>query len=444
MRGTLMKLNWLALPVLCALFALPGRVLASPDIQHWKTANGARVYFVQAPELPIIDIRVVFDAGSARAPARPGLADMTSSLLNEGAAGLDAQAIASRFESLGAQYGAEAERDMAIVSLRSLTDREFLPPALEMFNKTLTAPDFPKEALERLRQRMLVGLKFQRQSPDEILNKVFYKSVFGDHPYAAPPDGDENSLKSITRDHVLEFYKRYYVARNAVIAIVGAVDRKQAEAIARQITAGLAKGKAAPSLSEPKQLKSFRKVRIDHPSTQTHILMGQPGLRRGDKDYFALYAGNHVLGGSGLVSRLSQEIREKRGLSYSVYSYFLPMRVNGPFILGLQTETSQTDEALALLGTTLMRFLEEGPTQAELTASKKNITGGFPLRIDSNKKIVEYLAMIGFYELPLDYLETFTAKINAVTVDDIRKAFRRRVHPDKMVTVIVGSKATGS
>jgi zinc protease len=440
---TLMKLKWLALPVLCALFALPGRSLASPDIQHWKTAGGARVYFVHAAELPIIDIRVLFDAGSARAPERPGLAGMTNALLNEGAGGLDAQAIATRFESLGAQYSAEAERDMAVVSLRSLTDREFLQPALEMLNKTLTAPDFPKDALERLRQRMLVGLKFQRQSPGEIVKKVFYKSAFGDHPYAAHPDGDESSLKSITRSHVLDFYQRYYVARNAVIAIVGNVDRKQAEAIAMQITAGLAKGKAAQPLPNPQQLKSFRKVRIDHPSTQSHILMGQPGLRRGDKDYFALYVGNHILGGSGLVSRLSQEIREKRGLSYSVYSYFLPMRVNGPYMLGLQTETSQVDEALELLGTTLVRFLDKGPTQAELTASKKNITGGFPLRIDSNRKIVEYLAMIGFYELPLDYLDTFTAKINAVTIDDIRKAFRRRVHPGKMVTVIVGSKATG-
>jgi len=177
---------------------------------------------------------------------------------------------------------------------------------------------------------------------------------------------------------------------------------------------------------------------IEHPSSQTHILIGQPGMRRDDPDYFALYVGNYVLGGGGLVSRLNAEVREKRGLSYSVYSYFLPMAQQGPFQMGLQTRNDQADEALKVLRATLAQYVTEGPTAAELEAAKKNITGGQALRIDSNRKILEYLAVIGFYDLPLDYLETFNAKVEALTLDRIHDAFERRLQPERMLTVRVG------
>ena len=169
--------------------------------------------------------------------------------------------------------------------------------------------------------------------------------------------------------------------------------------------------------------------------------MGQPGVNRHDPDYFALYVGNHILGGSGLVSQLSNEIREKRGLSYSVYSYFRPMRELGPYQFGLQTRNDQAKEALDVMQQTLNDFIKHGPTEAELTAAKQNITGGFALRVDSNSKIADYTAMIGFYGLPLDYLETFNANVNLITAQQIKDAFSRRVHPDKMVTVLVGGQA---
>ena len=165
-------------------------------------------------------------------------------------------------------------------------------------------------------------------------------------------------------------------------------------------------------------------------------------MKRGDPDYFALYVGNHVLGGSGLVSRISDEIREKRGLAYSAYSYFFPMHVAGPFMMGLQTRTEKTSEAIALLQKTLRKYIDEGPTAEELKASKQNITGGFPLRLDSNAKIIGNLAVIGFYGLPLDYLDTFNRHVEAVSVKDIRDAFRRRIDPDDLVTVTVGSGTT--
>jgi zinc protease len=179
-------------------------------------------------------------------------------------------------------------------------------------------------------------------------------------------------------------------------------------------------------------------TQIDFPSSQTHLYAGQPGMSRGDPDYFPLYVGNHILGGSGLVSILMHEVREKRGLSYSVYSYFAPMAERGPMILGLQTKNTQADEARGVLLDTLQRFVDQGPTDDELEAAVKNITGGFPLRIASNSNIVQYLAMIGFYDLPLDYLDQFTGRVSAVTKEQIRDAYQRRVHPDRLAVVLVG------
>jgi len=237
---------------------------------------------------------------------------------------------------------------------------------------------------------------------------------------------------------VVNFYRRYFVARNAVVAIVGAVDRRQAEHIAEQVTKRLPTGNAAPKLPAVAALAKSEVLHIPHPSTQTHILMGQPGLRRNDPDYFPLYVGNFILGGSGFTSRITTEIREKRGLAYSAYSYFLPMRELGPFMLGLQTRNATADESLKVLHETLEQFVKEGPTAKELEAAKRNITGGFALNVDSNSDIVQYLAMIGFYQLPNDYLDTFIEHVNAVTVEQIRDAFARRIVPDHMVTVTVG------
>jgi len=234
------------------------------------------------------------------------------------------------------------------------------------------------------------------------------------------------------------FYQRYYVASNATIAIVGNLDRAQAEQVAKTVIGKLPKGTPAQNLPEVAAIPQQETISVEHPSAQTHILLGQPGMKRGDPDYYTLYVGNHMLGGSGLIARLSNEIREKRGLAYSTYSYFLPMQQYGPFQIGLQTRTDQADAALEVVHETVKTFIENGPTAEELTAAKKNITGGFPLRISSNKKILGYVGMIGFYDLPLDYLDTFNEKIQAVTAADIQDAFKRRVKPDKMVTVLVG------
>jgi len=437
--GTWRRIAGAAVTILAFVVAAPA--WATPKIHHWTEGNGARVYFVEARELPILQVNVVFDAGAARDPAgKSGLAMMTNALLEDGAGDLDADAIAQALESLGAELSNDSQRDMAMLGLRTLSDTPLRSRALDVMARILTAPSFPEDVLERERQRALVGLKQQQQSPGSLASKRFYEVLYRDHPYAADPAGTERGLSAITRDDLLAFHRRYYVGHNAVLAMIGDVSVGTARKIARALVGGLPAGEPPPPLPPvpAAQGPNGGVDRTVHPSSQSHIFLGEPVLTRDDPDYFPLYVGNHILGGSGLVSRISEEIREKRGLSYSAYSYFLPMRKPGPYIIGLQTRNDQRDQALKVLRETVANFVEHGPTAQELEAAKKNITGGFPLRIDSNRKIADYLAVIGFYQLPLSYLDDFIPKVEAVTVEQIRDAFQRRVDPGRMVTVIVG------
>ncbi len=437
-RGSDSIVRFRHLYLMFVLFAWSMAACALPDIQSWTTAKGAKVLFVEAKELPMVDIRLVFDAGSARDGKQSGVASLTNALLGQGAAGLTADEIARGFEQRGAQFGNGAERDMAWLSLRSLTRSELLKPSVALFGKVLAEADFPELDFKREQQRTLIGIEYDEQKPKSIGSKAFYQDLYGDHPYAEDPSGTREAVKAMVAGDLREFYRRYYVARNATVVIVGDVSREQAESLAASLADALPGGNRAPALPDVDQLPVSKEDFIEYPSTQSHVLMGAPGIRRGDPDYFPLYVGNHILGGGGLVSRISEEIREKRGLSYSAYSYFIPMRREGPYLLGLQTRNDQRREALSVLRDTVKRFIDKGPTEEELTSAKNNIVGGFPLQVASNGKIAEYLAMIGFYDLPLDYLSRFTQNIESVTVEQVQDAYLRRVDPKKMVTVTVG------
>ena len=389
----------------------------------------------------MVDINVTFAAGGVRDAGHAGLAHMTSTLLDMGAAGLSANEIARRVESLGADLGTGSGRDMAWVTLRSLSDEAHLQPALKLLADVINKPDFNNRDFERERERTQVAIRRSEQSPATVASYTFFQRVYGDHPYAPRPSGTVDSIGALKLDQLKAFYQQYYVARNAVFSIVGDLDRKAAEQLADQVIGQLPAGKRAAAVAAVPVLKQAQEKRIFHPSTQTHVIMGAPGVHRGDPDYFTLYVGNHVLGGGGLVSRLFEEVREKRGLSYSVNSYFSPMEQDGPYLFSLQTRNDQVDEALQVMRETLRDYVDKGPTDKELLASKKNITGGFPLRIASNSNILGYLNVIGFYDLPLDYLETFNDKIMAITREQIIDAYQRRVMPDTMVTVIVGGES---
>jgi zinc protease len=413
---------------------------AVPEIIHWQTDKGLRVYFEKARELPMLDIRLVFDAGSARDGQNPGLASLTSGQIFHGTDKMDLITIAERFDDVGAEYSAGSLRDMAWVRLRSLTRPESLDQALDTFLSVLSGPSFPEKDFKRAQKQALIGLQAEEQSPSSIATKTFFKAVYGDHPYASSPSGTPESVKSIKRKDLVDFYQQYYVAANAILVIVGDVDETQARQISQRVDQALKQGQKASELPDVPKLKESQRIVVPFPSEQAHIFIGQPGMLREDEDYFPLYVGNHVLGGSGFTSRLVKQVRGDRGLAYSVYSYFLPMRVNGPFMAGLQTRVDQADEAIDIVFDAIRKYRDEGPTMQELKSSKKNITGGFPLRVASNSDLVSYLGVIGFYELSLNYLDDFTAQVEAVTAESIREAWQRRINPEHMVTVIVGGE----
>ena len=411
---------------------------AGLPIQHWETANGARVLFVEAHSLPMVDVRVSFDAGSARDGARHGLASLTSTLLDQGTGERDAQAVAEAFENVGAHFGASVSQDAVTLSLRSLVDAARLQPALDTFTAVMAQPRLADEDFSRERERVLLGLRAAEQQPGEVARRAFYKALYGDHPYAFQPDGEAEALQGMTVADVRAFHQRHYVAASMVIVLVGDLSREQAGRIAEGLASAVPRGEPLSPLPPVAELAEGKTVHIPFPSTQATILAGQVGMARIDADYFPLYVGNHVLGGSGFSSRLVEEIREKRGLAYSVYSYLMPMAVPGPFLMGMQTKLDQAEQAEGLLRGNLARFVEEGPSAAELEHAQKNIIGGFPLRLDSNREIADWLSILGIYRLPLDFLDRYPGQVKAATPETVRAAWQRRIHPDKIVMVIVG------
>jgi len=397
------------------------------------------VVFVESHELPILDIAVDFPAGSARDPAgRAGLAQLTHSLLDQGAGGLSETAIAHGLADVGAVLSGRLDRDRAGVTLRTLSSAAEKGRALDMFTRVLQQPDFPEAVVKREKQRLIAAIREAEADPGNVAGKAFYRAMYGAHPYAHDEAGEIGTISKLTRGDLRAFYRSHFSAPNAVISLVGDLTRAEAEAIAERLASGLSRVTAVPALPKPAPAAASD-TRIAHPSTQSHVLMGVVGLSRNDPDYFPLFVGNYVLGGGGFDSRLMREVRDKRGYAYSAYSYFLPLGEAGPFQLGLQTKLEQTEDALKVARATLREFIAQGPSAAELTQAQSNLTGGFPLRIDSNKKILDYLSVIGFYNLPLNYLDTWIAQVNAVDVAAVKQAFARRIDPDKLVTVVVGA-----
>lgn len=411
-------------------------------IQHWQTKAGAHVYFVETRGLPILDVSVDFPAGSAYdTREKSGVAAMTQHLLRLGAAGWSEDEIARRVADTGAQLGGRADSDRAGMTLRTLAGNDEMRAALEVFAAVLQRPEFPAAVLDREKARRIDAIREADTKPETLLSRNFSALIYGNHPYGLREAGEAETVAAITRDDLVDFYRRHYTADRAVVAMIGDISRTEAEALAEKLTADLPRAGSVPPIPAVPSLAHAETRVIEHPATQSHIVIGMPGIKRGDPDYFPLFVGNYILGGGGFASRILDEVRSKRGLAYSAYSYFSPMQERGPFVIGLQTRRDQAGEALAVVRATLKDFLANGPTPDELTRAKQNLVGGFPLRIDSNRKILDYLGVIGFYHLPLTYLDDFVPNVEKVTLDDIRAAFQRRVDPARMATVIVGADA---
>ena len=411
--------------------------LAGVKIEHWVSPSGARVYFVESRVLPMLDIQVDFAAGSMFDPqGKSGLAALTRATLDNGAGKLDETAIAEQLADIGANLGGGADTDRASVALRTLSAKDKREPALAILKAVLHQPLFDAAIFEREKIRTIAGLKEAMTRPDSIAGKAFWAAMYPNHPYGrqATPE----SVAALNRDDLAAFHARYYVAANASITLVGDLSRGEAEKIAEAIAADLPKGVAATLPAAP-ELAAGNTIALAHPASQAHVYIGLPAIERGNPDFFPLLVGNYTLGGGGFVSRLMKEVRDQRGYAYSVYSYFAPMRHTGPFQIGLQTKRSQAKDAVKVAREVLDGFLRDGPSEDELAAAKANLTGSFPLRLDSNKKILDNVANIAFYGLPLDYLDHYQAKVQAVSAEQIKAAFARRVIPNNLVTVTVAA-----
>ena len=434
------------LPILALALVAAAPAQAALKIQSWTLSNGARVLFVENHSIPIVDVDVQFDAGSRRDPeGKSGTAALTNAMLARGLHASNAPLqepamseaqISDRFADTGAQRGGGAGADRADVSLRTLSSRGERDASVELVARILAHPSFPEDFFARDKARTIAAIREEETKPEAITSKAFWKLLYGEHPYGSTPT--VASVDAVTRDDLVAFHAAHYVANRAIVSMIGDVTRDEANAIAQQLTMRLPQGTPLPDMP-PVQLAPAREERIEHPASQAHVLTGVPALSRNDPDYFALTVGNYVLGGGGFVSRLMYEVREKRGLSYSVYSYFNPLAQPGPFMAGFQTKREQAQDALNVTRDTMAAFLRDGPTKEELQAAKDNLIGGFALRIDSNRKILDNLAAIGFYNLPLDYLDTWTANVAKVSIADVKAAFNRKVALDKMSTVIVGN-----
>lgn len=428
---------------------------AGIPIEHWTQASGVQVYLVQSQAIPMVDVQIDFDAGSRRDPAdQAGLASVTASMTSKGVlAGatepaLDENGLSEAWADLGASFGAGASSDRMSFSLRSLTYPDLLIKATQLAARQLGEPEFPQTIWLRERETLNAAIREANTRPATLAARAFNSAVYGQHPYGF--EMTEATLARISVADMKAVYSALILPCRAKVTLVGAVNRAQADGLVTQLFSRLSATTAAnaptacpalPAVAEVAPLDQPAEKRIAFNSAQAHVLIGQPGFKRDDPDYFALTVGNYILGGGGFVSRLTNEVREKRGLSYSVYSYFAPGLHDGAFTLGLQTRPDQVNQALQVSRDVVAQFVAVGPTEAELKAAKDNLIGGFALRIDSNRKLLDNVANIAWNKLPLDYLDTWTQRVKKVSVADIKAAFARKLQPEKMVTVVLGSSS---
>jgi zinc protease len=360
-------------------------------------------------------------------------------------AALDENALGEAWADLGASFSSAAGGDRMSFSLRSLTYPDLLANATQLAARELAEPAFPAAIWARERSTLNAALKEANTRPATLVARAFNTAVYGQHPYGF--EMTEATLARIEVADMQAFYREMVQPCRAKVTVVGALDRVQADALitqlfARLVLVNLAKPGACPALPAIPEVAALDKPveqRIAFDSAQAHVLIGQPGYKRDDPDFFALTVGNYILGGGGFVSRLTHEVREKRGLSYSVYSNFAPSLHAGAFTLGLQTRPDQAAQAVKVSQDVVADFVANGPLDAELKAAKDNLIGGFALRIDSNRKLLDNIANIAWNQLPLTYLDTWTQQIDKVTAADIKAAFARKLQPQKMVTVVLGA-----
>lgn len=436
------------IPACLLAFGLLHSAHAILPIEQLDSFKGAKAYLVQTQSLPMVDIEISIDAGGRYDPAaKSGLATVVGQLMNYGAksdkGSLSEAQIADEIADLGAKFGISVSGERATIRIRSLSRKDLRDRAIQLASAMLSAPTYDPKILAREKQRMTTALLESETKPESVLDRRFRKSVYGNYPLANSPS--VQTVANINASDLQQFHKLFYRGDRMIISIVGDISKAEAAEIVQGLLQKVPQsGPPIARLPEfersPVEPLSQREVTIPFDSLQAHIAMGMTAVTRSNPDYFPLLVGNYVLGGGGFVSRLMSEVREKRGLAYSVSSYFAPGKDVGIFQAGLQTKNDQAALALDVLSTTITQFIINGPTQTELEAAKANLMNGYPLRIDNNRKLLDNVSSIAWNNLPLDTMEIWTKQVEAVNLEQVKTAFQKYLAMDRMKIVVLGGK----
>jgi zinc protease len=406
-------------------------------IEQLKTPAGIEVWFVRDDTLPILSVNFAFAGGASQDPAdRAGLSYMTAAMLDEGAGDLDAKTFQERLERRAISLSFSSDRDAFRGSVRVLSEHR--DEAFELLRLALTSPRFDQEAIDRIRASILAANKRSLTNPDEVAGLHWFAQAFPNHPYGRPVKGDEKSIGGIERAMLFEYAKKNLARSNLKIAVVGSVDSAE---LLRLIDHAFAKLPAQADLVEipevaPQSLGRREVVDLNIP--QTTITFGGLGLKRKDPDFIPAFVLNHILGGGAFSSRLYREVREKRGLAYSVYSYLATLNRSGLFMGGTSTRNDRAAEALKIIEQEIVRIAAEGPTAEELAQAKSYLTGSYLLHFDTSAKVAQQLLAIQLEELGADYIRRRNDMVNAVTADDVRRAAKRFLTDSKLFVIMVG------
>ena len=417
--------------------ALPARAV---EIQAVTSPGGIEAWLVEEHSIPIIAVEIAFGGGGALDPrGKEGLANLLSGLLDEGAGDRDSQAFQKRLEELAIRLGFESYRDTFWASMKTLSENR--EEAFALLGLALSAPRFDADAVERVRAQVLSGLKRDAEDPGKIAGRTFLATAFPYHPYGRPARGTTESVAAITAADLREAAARRFATGNATIGVVGDIDPTALGHLLDQTLGGLPATAHTGTVAETRPAPVASLTVVRKPVPQSVVRFGMAGLKRSDPDFYAAYLLNHVLGGGSFTSRLYGEVRERRGLAYSVYSYLSTLDRAGLVMGGVASANERVAEALDVIRGELDRMREDGVTEDELRDAKTYLNGAYPLRLDSNGAIAQSLVAIQLEDLGIEYMDRRSGYIDAVTLEDIRRVARRLIRPDEMIVVIVGDPA---
>ncbi len=417
---------------------LPDAPAARPVVQREELPNKLVLLLSEDHSLPFVTIQMLLDAGARRDPAgEEGLAYLTAKGLLLGTTRQPAAALNQALDFMGASLEASASADYAVVSLRVL--KKDLDRGFGLFLEALTRPAFPEEELQKEIKKILGGIQAAEENPETLAEKAFRQVLFGSHPYGHPVEGTKESVRKLTRDRVQKFFREWHRPNNAILAVVGDISPEE---VKTRLVPLLTSWEAKDIPPQPFQ-STFQPGpqtrRIHREVTQASIIIGGPGVERANPDYYALTVMNYILGGGGFGSRLMEEIRVKRGLAYSVASFFDSRKYQGSFQVILQTKNTSAQEAVKLVFEGLKRIREESVSPEDLQRAQKYLVGSFPMRFDTQGKLAGFLAQVEYYGLGLDYPQKYPKLIQSVTREDVLRVARTYLHPEQAVQVVVGN-----